>query len=392
MRGLRHLGGWRPGALVRAAAGRVRGTGRVRDDRGAVAATVAIVLGTGVLIGMATVVVDVGRLYAEREQLQSGADAAAWAVAEGCVLDPTACADQAGTAQSYADGNAADGAAAVTVICGSGPDLPGCPPPADNRTDCLGEAPDGIFSAEVRTATRLPDDSTLLPPAFAGVIAGGEYEGTEVGACARVAWGPPRVATGFAVTFSVCEWEQLTSNGTVYWPVPAAGTPPDEAERVVYLKGSGDESTCPAGPSGWDAPGGFGWLDDPEGADDGEPCQVTIEVDGSFGGNTGNSVSRPCRTALTDALAGRRPSLIPIYDAVRGQGANTTYHLAGFASFVLTGYHMSGFQAPSWLTGRHLCSGNERCLYGYFTRGLVPSTGQEIGGPDLGVSIINLVG
>jgi hypothetical protein len=53
---------------------------------------------------------------------------------------------------------------------------------------------------------------------------------------------------------------------------------------------------------------------------------------------------------------------------------------------------MSGFRAASWLTGRHSCTGNERCLYGYFTRGLLPSTGREIAGPDLGVSIVNLVG
>jgi hypothetical protein len=47
----------------------------------------------------------------------------------------------------------------------------------------------------------------------------------------------------------------------------------------------------------------------------------------------------------------RRPMLIPIYDGVTGNGASTTYHLAGFASFVLAGYYQSGFTAPSRLTG-----------------------------------------
>jgi hypothetical protein len=365
---------------------------RPAGDRGAVAATVAVVLGAGVLLGMATVVVDVGRLYAEREQLQTGADAAVWAVAEACARDPLTCADQALTAAAYADRNAADSAAAAAIICGSGPGLAECPAPAGNRTDCLGEAPAAISYAEIRTTTRMPDDATLLPPAFAGALTGGEYAGTQVCACARAAWGPPRVASGFAVTFSTCEWAELTADGTEYWPVPTSGLPPLEAERVVYLKGSGDESQCPAGPSGWDAPGGFGWLDDPYGADDGEPCEVTVEVDGSFGGNTGNSVSKPCKSALTSVYDSHQPTFIPIYDGVRGQGAGATYHLAGFASFVVTGYHLSGFAARSWLSGGHLCSGNQRCLYGYFTRGLVPTTGGDIGGPDLGVSIVNLVG
>jgi hypothetical protein len=377
------LAGGAIGRLAGGAIGRLAG-----DDRGAAAATVAIVLGTGVLLGMATVVVDVGRLYAEREQVQTGADAAAWAVAEACALDPVACPDQAGTAGWYADRNAADGTTTVSALCGAGAGLPACPPPAGNRTDCLGEPPVTTSFAEVRTATRRPDGSTLLPPAFAGALTG-EYDGTRVGACARAAWGPPRIASGFAVTFSICEWSELTADGNAYWPTPAAGLPPEDAERVVYLKGSGDETTCPAGPSGWDAPGGFGWLDDD---DDGRPCRVTVEADGSFGGNTGNSASQPCRTALAAAHGDRVPSLIPIYDGVSEQGAGTTYHLAGFASFVLTGYHMSGFAAPSWLSGRQLCAGEQRCLYGYFTRSLVPTTGSDIGGPDLGVAIVNLVG
>jgi hypothetical protein len=357
------------------------------DDRGAVTATVAVLLAAGVLFGVAAVVVDLGRLYAEREQLHSGADAAAWAVAEGCVLDPAGCADQAAQAVRYAGLNSADGTSAVAVICGRAPGMAACPPPANNRTACLGEPPDAGSYAEVRTQTRLPDGSTLLPPAFAGALTSGDYRGTEVAACARVAWGPPRVARGLAVTFSLCEWTELTDGGTAFWPTPARGAVPDAAEQVVYLKGSAAARTCPAGPSGWDRPGGFGWLDDPE-----RTCETTVEADGSFGGNTGDSVSQPCRTALAHQRDERRPSFIPIYDGVIGQGANTTYHLAGVASFVLTGYFLSGVQAESWLTGRHSCSGSDRCLYGYFTRGLLPTTGREIAGPELGVSVVNLVG
>jgi hypothetical protein len=355
------------------------------DDRGAVAATLAIMLGTGVLLGMAAVVVDVGRIYAEREQLQTSADGAAWMVAETCVLQPDDCADQDVRAGQYAGASAADGTAGVAEICGRGPGLPGCSEAAINRTACLGVGPADTKYAEVRTRTLQPDGGGLLPPTFARALSGGDV-GTSVGACARVAWGPPRRASGMAVTFSTCEWDALTDGGTTFWPSPPHGVPPQSAERVIYLKGA-TTTTCPAGPSGWDRPGGFGWLDDSTGT-----CTTTVEVDGSFGGNTGNSVSHPCRTALAALRAEHRLSLIPIYDGVTGNGSHTTYHLAGFASFVLTGYYQSGFRAPSWLSGRHLCSGSQRCLYGYFTRGLVPTTGAEIGGPDLGVSVVNLVG
>ncbi|MEV8508550.1 pilus assembly protein TadG-related protein [Actinoplanes sp. NPDC051475] len=357
-----------------------------RGDDGAIAATVALLLGVGVLLGVAAVVVDVGRLYAEREQLQSGADAAAWAIGEGCATTPAGCADQASTAGRYADGNAADAAATVTAICGTGPGLPPCPAAAENRTGCLGVVPQTVPYAEVRVETRLPDGTTVLPPVFARTLSGG-YDGTSVGACARVAWGPPKVAEGFGVTFSLCEWQELTGNGTTFWPSPAVGVPPAAAERVIRLKGPAGVSTCPAGPSGWDRPGGFGWLDDPSAS-----CAVTVEADGTFGGNTGNSVSKPCKDAMEGALEAHSVVLIPVYDTVRSQGARTTYHLTGFASFVLTGYAQSGFSAPSWLSGRRLCGGSERCLYGYFVRGLVRTTGAEIGGPDLGAAIVNLVG
>lgn len=360
-----------------------------RSDRGAASAIVAVVMAGGVVLGMATVVVDVGRLYAEREQLATGADAAAWAIAEGCVLDPDGCADQATLGEAYADDNAADRAAAASVICGTGPGLPACPAPASNRTDCLGTAPTGVSYVEVRTRTRLPDGSTLLPPAFAGALSGNE-DGTEVAACARAAYGPPSQARGLGVTFSLCEWQALTDNGATFWPQPHEGTPPAEAERIVYLKDN-TATACGAGPPGWDAPGGFGWLDDMTGQ-----CETDIEVNGSYGGNTGNSPSQACQDALSALRADRQVTLIPIYDGVRSQGANITYHLIGFAGFVMTGYRLSGYAAASWLTGSNTCVGNSgadnRCLFGYFVRALVPTTGVEIGGPDLGVSIVNLVG
>ncbi|MFI7545673.1 pilus assembly protein TadG-related protein [Actinoplanes sp. NPDC049599] len=356
------------------------------DDRGAVAALLAVILGGGVLLGMAAVVVDVGRLYAEREQLQTGADAAAFAVAETCVRLPESCADQGAEAERYAAAVAADGAAGIAEICGRGPGLADCSAPATNRTACLGTAPETGSYAEVRTRTLGRDGSTLLPRTFARALAGDDM-GTSVGACARVAWGPPLRAAGTAVTFSTCEWEALTDGGLTLWPPPSDGTPPASAERVVRLKGSPSATTCPAGPSGWDRPGGFGWLDDTE-----RNCTTTVETDGSFGGDTGSSVSSACRTALAALRDERRLMLIPIYDGVTGTGSSTTYHLAGFASFVLTGYYQSGFTAPSRLTGLHHCEGSERCLYGYFTRALVPTTGVTIGGPDLGVSVVNSIG
>ena len=63
-----------------------------RDDGGAVATVVAILLAGGVLLGFLALVVDVGQIYVEREELQTGADAAVLAVAKACATAAPACA------------------------------------------------------------------------------------------------------------------------------------------------------------------------------------------------------------------------------------------------------------------------------------------------------------
>jgi Flp pilus assembly protein TadG len=354
-------------------------------DRGGVAILVTVVLGGGVLLGAAAVVIDVGQLYAEREQLQSGADSAAMAVAQNCIRNPATCGNQNGAALTYANGNAKDGTSAVTAVCGRATGLPTCPAPAGTRADCMGGPPAAGNYAEVRTATRMADGSTLLPPTFAASLLGNDsYRGKQLAACARVAWGPPRSATGLAVTLSTCDWNQMTGGRAGYWP---RGTvPPVSAEGILYLHSSGEANTCAAGPSGWDAPGGFGWLDEPN-----DNCMATVSASGTFDGNTGLSASATCKAVLQDLYATHRPVLLPIYDGVRGQGSNTVYHLAGFASFVMTGYYLPGISMPSWLSGRRLCSGSDKCLYGYFTTAILPQVG-DFGTVDYGTNILKVVG
>jgi hypothetical protein len=43
-------------------------------ERGAAAVVIVLLLGSGTLLGVGALVVDVGRIYVEREQLQSDAD------------------------------------------------------------------------------------------------------------------------------------------------------------------------------------------------------------------------------------------------------------------------------------------------------------------------------
>jgi Flp pilus assembly protein TadG len=164
-----------------------------RDDRGAIGVLIAVLLGGGVLLGMAAMVVDVGQIYQNRAELQNGADAAALGVARQCAQGTCAPATALTTAQGYADANASaltQGTAGVSGICGSaglgncsayiGTGLTSCPP----------DPTDGANFVDVLTETELPNGSTLLPPVFAQTLVGGStYDGTTVRACAQAEWG-----------------------------------------------------------------------------------------------------------------------------------------------------------------------------------------------------------
>ncbi|GGK81889.1 hypothetical protein Ppa06_48070 [Planomonospora parontospora subsp. parontospora] len=378
--------------------GRVSGVVRVRpnppvrprrgDDGGGVAVLLCVLLAGGVLLAMAALTIDVGRLYLEREELLSGADAAAMAVAEQCARDGGRCGPSPhAVAQRYADANAKDGVSAVETVCGrtGRGELPGCPPPAANLTACLGDAPVTATYAEVRTLSRTPDGRTLLPPVFARTLLGrGDYAGTRVRACARAAWGPPLRTRGLGVTVSLCEWNDATAGGTAFAPAPPQAAPA-AAETVLRLHTT-SPGHCTTRGSGGDTPGGFGWLDD---ADD--DCSVLVETDGTYGGDPGVSASQACRSLLPRLRADGTVTYLPIFRGVAGTGQHTTYTIEGFAPFVVTGYALPGASEPSKLTGAQHCDGSDKCLYGYFTRALIPAKGV-IGGPDLGAVIVTLIG
>lgn len=346
-----------------------------RGDRGAVAMIVALLLGSGVLLGMAALVVDVGNIYVERTQLQSGADAGAVKVAQVCATDPSCAATVTAVARRYANANSADNRSAVSVVCGRGGGLAACPAPASGLADCVGAAPGTGDYVEVHTSTLEPDGSTVLPPAFAQAVVSG-YRGTTFTACSRAAWGPP-LAGRLALTMSACDWNRYTRNG--------AGFPDPPVEQLVFPHDEPAAGTCrpPGQPA--DIPGGFGTLTDPR-----DDCRVAVAVNQAYNGDHGH-VSAPCRAVLADARTSGRPLLIPIFGPVGGTGAAPRYTIAGFATFMVTGWNLPGSRARSTLTGRSSCDSSTTCILGYFTRATVPGGGPT-GGPDLGAYTVGLVG
>jgi|tagenome__1003787_1003787.scaffolds.fasta_scaffold20941989_2 Flp pilus assembly protein TadG len=358
-------------------------------DRGT-AALVAILFSTGVIVAMAALSVDVGQLYVERRQLQSGADAAALAVAQdaarGCVGG--VCTPRT-RAQAYADANAGDGASALLEVCGAGyVALAACPAESGAELTKCPAPPTGATQwVRVRTATGTSGGTTLLPPTFARALSGAAASGTTVAACGQVAWGAPdSLVPTVPLAISMCDWNSATANGANFAPPPPytpapASYPASTFERPLVLHSSTDT----VGGCG-SVPGGFGWID-ADGSCRAALIDDTAQVDPGVSGST-------CGDRIRAAVG----SLIyvPVFTAASGTGTSGQYQVDGFAAFFVTGYSLAGVQPnrqDSIATGRRLCTGNDKCIYGYFTQGLAP-TGGTLGGGDTprGASIVQLIG
>ena len=357
------------------------------NDRGAVSAIFGVLLAGGVLLGMTAIVVDVGGLYAEREELLSGADAAAMEVALNCAQNRSNCttAGVDTTAVAYAEANARDARANVDTVCGNDGlgRLAACSASAfHNLTDCVRPRPvDGTSYVEVRTSTETRDGQTLLPPVVAQAVMPG-YAGSTVVACARVGWGAP--SGGVALTVSACEFELAVSGARV-----VTGTPAAEDEVVLYTHSHADANECDSAPGRSALPGGFGWVTH------NSSCRMSTASSETYSSDPGAATPNDCRDELSSLLASRRPTAIPIFNGVTGAGAGGTYTLQGYAGFVITGWRLPGARPTeerSWLTNSSVCRGSDQCVYGYFTNAVVQWDGAFGGAPSLGAVVVKTIG
>ena len=311
------------------------------DERGAVVIIVAFSMVA--LLGFAALAVDVGALYAERAQLQNGADAAALAVAQECARDKN-CTDPAAktpTAVGLANANANDGAARVTDLS--------FPTSTSVRVDVATQ--DGKSGAGT------------LALAFAPILG---IDSATVGAYAKAVWGIP--VSGPAVlplAFSPCVFK------------PGAGV------QLIMAQTSGAPG-CPGG-----VPGGFGWLSsEPAGS-----CSAIVNINLSeTGGDTGNNLPANCDVVLQPIKD--KIVLLPVYTSVVGTGSNAVYDISHWAAF-----RVMGWKFPSGTAYRNLnyypgieCKGDCNGLIGEFLNYVSLDDRFTIGtAPDNGVAVVSMI-
>lgn len=279
-------------------------------DRGAVAVWVALLMVP--LLVVAALAIDVGSAYADRQRLQTGADAAALAIAQHCAAGrPCDDATALGIARELASANdPLGGAASVTEV-----DL--------DAQEAWVEVQTGSVSDHWFAPVMGADESAVAARGAAS------WSGTLPGS--------------LPLTFSFCAIQALTGATVTTGGSgrPALDITEPTGEVVLSAKGNTTfEAVVAACQSkrGWSAaPGNFGWLDV-----EGNDCfglLVGIET-GVVSGSPGASPVKECKdeaAAFAAFISSSTPLLIPVYSGVEGTGNNTKFHIAGYAIVELEG-------------------------------------------------------
>lgn len=316
---------------------------RLRSERGASAMLFGLLLIP--LLGFGGIAVDVAALYAEKAQLQNGADAVALEIAIACGKDEAGTGCAAVDPGGLAGGNAIDGVAVIGDV-----DI-------DRVVD------------EVRVTTNSEDLGVRHP--LAAMIPG-IGETTVVTAIGAAEWGIPVRGTTLALAIGYCEF--LDSP-----PMEGVATP----TKILIEYETVTRHSCP----GAFAPGGFGWLPSPD-------CAAEIDIEDPWVlSEPGSSPSGSgCTDTYMATLLGET-IFVPIYDEFRGTGRGAEFHISQFAAFKLTGFKVSGGSAYTD-PGAPRCVGSCRGLQGYFMKYVSVSDAFELGsggGSGTGAGVAQLI-
>ena len=327
-----------------------------RDGEEGVVAVVVAVLAV-VLLGFAALAIDVGALFWERAQLQSGADAGSLAVAQEIARgiadgesqpgDGTLGEPFFGTADRYADANAADGASDAEEL----------------EHEVLGP-----IAGEVTLGTLVNDaGDNELSHWFAGLIG---QDSSTVRARASAIYGPlERVDGAFPVVVCEEDYQEPGHEGLIEIPIKGTGKGADPVETDCETEGD-----FPPGQT----PGNFSWL-----ATDGTACEFDFDVSGGNDtaeaeGDTGASVPSACRDDAQqiaediDAEGELPVRDIAVFRRADGTGSNTIYTITRITGFEFTGIKVvaqgnARAIQDSWQTPE--CSGqgmSKQCVQGRF--------------------------
>ncbi|CCQ45347.1 putative uncharacterized protein [Pseudarthrobacter siccitolerans] len=330
-------------------------------ENGAAAIIVAVLMVA--VLGCAAIAVDVGAMYAEKAQVQNGADATALAIAGDCAKGLNCTTAMAAPANRLADANANDGSTGVFSVT----------QPNAN-------------TVRVETNAREAGSGSNHFSLFFAKVMG--MDTAAITAVAEASWGSPSEATTLPWTISMCVFEKYLSSSQLA-ELQSTGTfTGDPNPARILFRYDQNVPTVPGceAQNGY-APGGFGWLDTDTG------CSTNINIANSeVGSNPGNDLPNVCQdmpSTIKDS-----PILIPVFTSAVQNGQKTKFTLAGFLAFQVTGFKFGGGPGLTDLdpSAPDCTGGNCRGIQGYFTRFVSLEEGLSITGglPNYGGTVVAL--
>jgi Flp pilus assembly protein TadG len=348
--------------IAQAARFRPRRSSQKQDSQQG-AATIIVAVLMVALLGFAAIAIDVGAMYAEKAQIQNGADATALAIAGECARGVNCATAMAAPSNRLADANANDSATGVLSVT------------QPNATTVRVET-------NAREAGSGDDHFSLF---FARVMG---IDTSVITAAAEASWGSPSEATTLPWTISMCVFEKYLSSSQLA-ELHSTGTftgNPDPT-RILFRYDQNVPTVPGCEAHNGYAPGGFGWLDTDTG------CSTTINVANSeVGSNPGNDLPSVCQSM--PATIKDSPILIPVFTNAVQNGQKTRYTLAGFLAFQVTGFKFGGGPQLTDLdpAAPDCTGGNCRGIQGYFTRFVSLEEGLSMTGglPNYGGTVVAL--
>lgn len=337
----------------------------VERERGAVAVLVAILMTA--LIGFAALGVDVANMASDKQQLQNGADAGAFAIAQACASGD--CGDYNDVARTLAESNKNDSEVVEVSVA---------------------------FDTEgPNTVTVTAGDDT--EHWFAGIF-GPDSSDSRIRSHATARWGTPLggisdlpLAISSGLIECLANVPDSLGSGSVFQEV----TPgvyeiiedPDTTPIAIYLPNFDDKNqTDGVGgcfiDSHW-TPGGLGWL----ATTSSSTCEAETAVGEWAPGSTGVSPPQPaCKETILQDLI-NQTVLIPFFENPPEEpGANAEYLIKGYVAF-----HVTGFRWPGAKSTPEPISGCNKCIEGYFTKAPADTGAGNDDITDTGVVVIELI-
>ena len=326
---------------------RSRAAHRAARERGAT--TIFVAMSMVGMLGFTALAIDVGALYQERAELQSGADAAVLAVAQDCGngLNCTGPAAHP-TAREYAAGNAKDGAVNVAEPVFSG------------------------STVRVNVSTRTGDGAGALALTFAPVL-GFDEETVGATSAAQVIT-PNRGPAILPIVISPCDFDaSLTAGPQVL-----------QLHSITGTKKNDTQCGMKAPSSGLNIPGGFGFIDPPPGE-----CTTTVQVDQTAWSDPGNDLPAACEEVLQRHVG--KTVLLPLYKDLGASGNKGWYKIDGWVAFKLLGWRFPSTSYANTTYPGATCSNPCTGLIGEFERFASIDSGFTSGGPDYGASVVTMI-